>query len=281
MVARIMQWKFRLAEYRYNVRRPWPLVAAAAFLAVAAVPARAADRPVQLEPSPEVAPGVAALPSIAAPADDAERKINAALQRLNKSVLKGVAECKTAGGEHSSWDRRVDATMQGPRFLSYAIYDSSFCGGAHDNSSMMAIVYDLKTGAPVDWNALLPASLTGKLSLTEGADGTKMVTLSGRTLYALYLTAYRPRTGDAKKDADDEECRDAVATADADGGTPGMMAWLDAKLDGLTVQFDLPHVVRACADDMTIPATALRVEGASPVLVAAIEAAHARVAPPP
>lgn len=54
-----------------------------------------------------------------------------------------------------------------------------------------------------------------------------------------------------------------------------MMAWLDAKVGGVAVQFDLPHVVQACADDVVIPTKTLREEGVQTVLIDAIEAAHA------
>ena len=53
-----------------------------------------------------------------------------------------------------------------------------------------------------------------------------------------------------------------------------MMAWLDAKAGGLAVQFDLAHVVQACADTAVIPVEALRVLGAQSVLLDALDAAH-------
>ncbi len=214
------------------------------------------------------------MPLIAGPQDEAERKINTALSRLDGTVRKAAAQCRAEGSKESSWERTVHVPMQGPRYVSYEIIDDAFCGGTHPNISIMSIVYDLTTGAPVDWTALLPLSLTGKLALTPGADGTKMVTMSGPTLYALYLTGYRPRSGDAKKDADDDECRGAVAETGDEGSAPGMMAWLDAKEDGLVIQFDLAYVVQACADNVTIPAAALRAIGAQPVLVEALTKAH-------
>jgi hypothetical protein len=215
------------------------------------------------------------MPQIVEPADDAERRINAALQRLDAAVRKAAATCKAEGGPNSSWERGVDATMRGPRFLSLTITDSVYCGGAHPNASTMSIVYDLTTGAPVDWTTLLPPALTGTVSLATGADGTRMVTLASKRLYALYLKGYRPRTGNRKVDADDKECRDAVAGADGPG-PPAMMAWLDAKAGGLAVQFDLPHAVQACADPVVIPAATLRQEGAKPLLTDALEAARAK-----
>ena len=58
------------------------------------------------------------------------------------------------------------------------------------------------------------------------------------------------------------------------GAAPAMMAWLDAKAGGLAVEFDLAHAVQACADTVIIPTATLRREGAEPVLIDALDAAH-------
>jgi hypothetical protein len=255
-------------------RSPRP-VALAALLTALAVPTQAADRAVRLQVPPEIGRGIAAMPQILDPADEAERRINTGLRRLDGSVRKAAAACKTEGGANSSWERSVDAPMRGPRFLSFAIVDNAFCGGAHPNVSTKAIVYDLSTGVPVDWTSLLPPALTGKVALATGADGTKMVTLASKRLHALYLKGYRPRTGDPKAVDAEAECRDAVTNTGTDG-PPAMMAWLDAKAGGLAVQFDLPHVVQACADAVVIPTATLRQEGAQSVLTDALNAAHQR-----
>ncbi len=248
--------------------------AGAAALALALCgPAWAADRPVTLTGQPDLKPGIAAMPQIAAPADDAERRINAALRRLDGNVRKAAQACRAEGGPNSSWERTIRTPMRGPGFLSVVIVDNAFCGGAHPNVSTMAIVYDLATGAPVDWTALLPATLTGTVSLAAGADGTRMVTLAAKALHALYLMFYRRGAAAAKAEGDDAACRETVADTTS-GGPPAMMAWLDARAGGLAVQFDLAHVVQACADPVVIPTATLRREGAQPILIKALEAAH-------
>ena len=63
--------------------------------------------------------------------------------------------------------------------------------GAHPDSGMFSIVYDLSTGRPVDWTHLLPASLTGTVALEDQADGTRVVTLASKQLFALYMAGYR------------------------------------------------------------------------------------------
>ncbi|MCJ2133927.1 hypothetical protein MKK69_07555 [Methylobacterium sp. J-026] len=246
-----------------------------ALLVALAGPAAAADRAVGLKAQPELMPGIDAMPQIEAPADDAERRINAALRRLDEKVRKAAQACRAEGGTHSDWGRTVKTPMRGPRFLSVEIADGTYCGGPHPNAALMAIVYDLTAGAPVDWTALLPPSLTGKAALETGADGTKMVTLASERLHALYLKGYRPKTGDAKREGDDDECRETVSDTSLNG-PPAMMAWLDAGAGGLAVHFDLAHVVQACADTVVIPTAVLRREGAKPALTDALDAAHAK-----
>jgi hypothetical protein len=240
-------------------------------LVLAAGSAGAASAPLtMLNPRP-LAKDIAAMPQIAAPSDDAQRRINAALQRLDATVRAAAADCrKSAEGPDAAdagWSRSVEVAMAGPVYLSLVIRDDAFCGGAHPNTATMSIVYDLRSGRPVDWRKLLPSSLTGKVALAEGMDGTRMVTLASPQLQALYLKGYRKT-----ELGTDPQCTDAVATDDP----PASMVWLDARQGGLAVQFDLAHVVQACANPVVIPAAVLRSEGADAGLVSAIDAAHSR-----
>jgi hypothetical protein len=250
------------------------LAALGALLANATVPANAADRIVQLRLR-QVVPDIGALPRIVEPVDDAERQINAAVARLDAHVRKAAQTCKAEGGVNAFWDRGVRTPMRGPRFLSYVINDSMSCGGPHPNSGTTAIVYDLTTGAPVDWTTLLPPALSGKVALETQADGTKMVTFSSKRLHTLYLQAYRRKTGKQADDVEDKECRQAV-TETFSGEPPAMTVWPDAETGGLAVEFDLVHAVQACAETVVIPTSTLRREGVQAVLTDAIDAAHAK-----
>ena len=245
------------------------LALAAAGLFLAAPGAGAADRVVQIRVPPPLRKDMAAMPKIADPVDDAERRINAALDRLDATMRKTKAGCTDDNGRPAEWDRGVDVPMHGPGFLSIEINDTIWCGGRTPSAGTMSIVYDLTTGKPVDWTQLLPPSLTGTVALQQGADGTKMVTLAAKALYADYLAFYRL---DDKSDPD-QSCQDVVKDAGADA-PPAMMAWLDAKEGGLAVQFDLPNVVQACADAVVIPTATLRQAGANPRLLDALDAAH-------
>lgn len=225
--------------------------------------ALAADRAVHLEVPSPVRKDIAAMPRIADPADDAERRINTALKHLDLNVLKASRNCQ--GGD---WTRSVDVPMSGPAFLSLTITDSVNCdGNAHPDSGTFSIVYDLASGSPVDWTRLLPASLTGTMALEEQGDGTKVVTLASKRLFQLYMAGYR--AGDAQS-SDLEECKQALL-GEATDGPPGMMVWLDAKAGGLAVQVGLAHVEKACEEPVIIPAAALRAEGAQPALLKAFD----------
>ena len=245
---------------------------AAAFLGMLGC-AHGASRVVTLQSPAPVAKAIAAMPLIVSPIDDAERRINEAVSRFDSNVRKAAAQCRKDGRGNYDWSRSVDATMRGPGFLSFVITDNAFCGGAHPNSSTQAIVYDLSTGKPVDWTKLLPPSLTGKITLQTGMDNTKTVALSSQKLFDLYLKLYRPAAKDAKEGSDERECREAV-TQEGSSAPPAMSVWLDAKAGGLATQFDLAHVVQACADPVIIPVATLKAEGVGPALTDAIEAAQ-------
>jgi hypothetical protein len=227
-------------------------------------PTLSADRSVHLTVPSPVGKDIAAMPQIIAPVDDAERRINTALKRLDLTVLKASKDCK--GGD---WQRSVDVTMRGPGFLSLVITDSLNCdGSAHPDSGTMSIVYDLTTGQPVDWTHLLPATLTGTVALAQQADGTKVVTLASKRLFDLYMAGYG--AGDTPG-SDLDDCKQALLSEAADG-PPGMMVWLDAKGGGLALQLGLPHVMAACEEPVIIPAAVLKTEGAQPALLKAFAA---------
>jgi hypothetical protein len=237
-------------------------VAAAGFLSVLA--ASAAFSTLQLQSPSPIAKEAAAMPLIVNPSDDAERRINAAVKRLDANLRKAIRECKGPNNGTPNWVRKIEPTMTGPSYLSFVTRDTSFCGGPYPSIGTMAIVYDLRTGAPVDWTRLLPPSLTGQVAL---------VTLASPRLYSLYLSGYAHALQMAGNDIAAEDlasCKEAVQET----ANPPMMVWLDAQSGGMAVQFDLSHAVQVCAVPVVIPVAVLRAEGANPDLLDAIDAAH-------
>jgi len=67
--------------------------------------ALAADRAVHLVVPPPVREHIASMPQIADPADDAERRINAALKHLDRNVLKASRASRAATGR-ARWKSR-------------------------------------------------------------------------------------------------------------------------------------------------------------------------------
>jgi hypothetical protein len=225
--------------------------------------ALAADRVVTLMTPGPVRGAIAAMPQIANPADDAERRINAALQRLDVNVLKAAGACK--GGD---WTRVVEAPMRGPGFLSLVITDSYACdGAAHPDAATASIVYNLAAGKPADWARFLPASLTGKQVLSEEG-GSNFVTLSSKRLFDLYLAGY---TDGGATGEDLAQCKQAIRDS---GDPPPANVWLDAKSGSLAIEIELAHAVAACEDVVLVPASRLRGEGVQPALLKALAAAH-------
>ena len=233
----------------------WACTLAAALLI--GVPARAADRVVQMTHPAPLRPDFAAIPEIADPVDAAEQAINAAVRRLDKV---GIAAVCT--GKRNSWERSVETTMHGPRFLSFVVHDDIYCGGAHPDEAAYAIVYDLSSGRPVDWTKLLPPSLTGNITLQPAADGTRTVYLASAELMRRFSKAQHPQ--------DPVGCE---GTTDFDD-VPPMQLWLDAAAGGLAAMPDVAHVVQACYEPLVIPVADLRKLGAAPALVDALEAAR-------
>lgn len=232
--------------------------------------------PVELQPQPDVLAGeVAAFPRVLpgpAVSPRIAAMINAALTRDEAAAKKTALECRSdakqeqpdlsASDVADSWQRSVDVTMRGPRFVSYTMGTTYSCGGAYmeiDRES--SIVYDLTTGHPVNWLRLLPR-------------GTKAVTGGdlGDGLPAGWLAIpYLQRR--ARQEAE-PDCKDLFDTSY--GAEVSFEVYPDAR-DGVLVVStpDLPHAMRNCETALTLHAADLQRFGAPPALPNAIAAAAA------
>jgi len=222
--------------------------------------ARAAGDPVRLRASPPLAHGQAALPRIAAPADDAAAaRINRALATSDKRFKAAAAACGNGDAE-----RTVTASLAGARFLGLVAQDSWFCG-AYPDTGTLALVYDLTSGRPVNWAALLPSGLAIQGSIDSHFDGTPIGMMRSKALTTLYWDTI-------KADPDAKDC-EAIVTAD----DVAFQAWPDAKADAVALEpASLPHAEKACAITALVPTAALRRLGANAALLDDIDAAHAR-----
>jgi hypothetical protein len=233
-----------------------------------APPARSAEPDsVSLALQPALGLDLAAFPRIA-PADGAaSERINQALTSADTRARAADSDCRAdaheaqADPKDAGWQRTVTVAMRGPGYLSLVASDNWFCGGPYPSAAIFALAYDLRTGAPLNWERLLPKTLVGKASLDTAGDGTRLGVVESPALKALYVKLAKPDTDCAPV------LRDSALK---------FMLWPDAARAGIAVQpTDLPHVVAACATDVVIPLATLRTLGADAALLGAIAAAHA------
>jgi hypothetical protein len=228
---------------------------------LAAGPARSAE-PIRLAPQPAIGAGLPAFPRIAAPDGPATQRINQALTAADARLRAAAKDCaaNAADPKDADWQRTITVPMRGPVYLTLVATDSLFCGGAHPDSDSFALAYDLRTGAPLNWERLLPKTLAGKATLDTAADGTRLGVLASPALTALYLKLSKP----------DADCGSALRDADLQ-----FMLWPDAARQGVAMQpSGLPHVIAACGDDAVIPLATLRTLGVEPAVLDAIAAGH-------
>lgn len=206
---------------------------------------------------------VAAFPRLAAGAIPATiERINKALTQADGRVRKAARGCQQADRKHSHWSRKISVPMQGPHYVSLIATDDYFCGGAHPDSSTVALVFDLDTGTLADWAELLP-ELAQHTGTDTAGDGSTLGTIASQKLADLYKDM-------AKHSGSDPACADALKDTELN-----FILWPDAKQDGLTVQpAGLPHVIASCGPAMTLPVKTLKTLDVNAGLLDAIEAAH-------
>lgn len=216
--------------------------------------------------------GVDAWPLIVSPDTPAAQRVNETLTRLNRQLVQSLHDCdadyeswlKAVGhpedGQNqisTDWLRTIKVTMGGPRFLSLVASDETFCGGAHPDSDVIAMVFDMTTGAPVDWTKMVAKSPVASVNSATLSDGSTTGTLVLLALQKINLAAA------------DADCKDAFQDPQ-----PFLM-WPDAKRGTLVAQpCDLPHVVQACANEINLTMDQARKLGFDESLLTAIEQAH-------
>jgi hypothetical protein len=142
--------------------------------------------------------------------------------------------------------------------------DDIYCGGAHPSSDVMAMVFDMTTGTPVNWPAQFPQSAGASSFVDLVGDGSKVGALVLPALLKIYAAA-------ASK-----ECKDIFEDSQS------FLIWPDAQRGTLVAQaFDLPHVAQACADEFGLTMEQARKLGFDESILSAIEQAHRHIAAAP
>lgn len=138
------------------------------------------------------------------PVGPAARRVNRALDAADGRLRAAAEECRTGArnGAGALWNRTVTVAMQGPRYLSLVAADEHHCVGPGLNAVAFTLAYDLRTGSPLDWGALLPPALAGSARTETAPDGTRIATVASPRLKALYIRAARaPDAGYIEADA--------------------------------------------------------------------------------
>jgi hypothetical protein len=221
---------------------------------------------VVLHQPPPLAKDADSLPRIVSPKTAATDRINADLARADAQWREDAVWCrKNATSPKDVYlARGFTVTMRGPGFFALSVSDESDCGGAHPNNDVTARVYDLDSGRRVDWLKLFPASARMKRPYDDASEELAGM-FTSPVLQAVYLkTARTYRPGKEWADCDYLE-------------QPGRVFDLmpNAESGGLDMEpADLPRVIMACGDSVTISPTELRRLGADPRLIGSIEQSH-------
>lgn len=154
--------------------------------------------------------------------------LNGALQDRQLQYARGALACAAGrdGVAGDTWyELQQDARFLAPRLLSFVDHLNSFCGGAHPNAWQQGAILDRLTGEAVPLTDIWPL-------------------LDGAAQHRAYLNGMR---------GVNPECREVLGGRDSPSYT--------ASLTPGGVQLipdDLPHVVQACADPVTVPYARLR-----------------------
>ena len=208
-----------------------------------------------LRTSPDIAKGLQAFPRLEGDTK-AAATINQALAAADAQVAGEAKGCIEDSEGKGSWKRNVEVTLKSARFISFVAHDDYYCGGPYPDTNILALVYDLNTGAPVDWKRLIPG-VAEQPEQAEAADAPQARTISSPALLALYTAA-------------SADCNDALA-AGSDEPTQ-LLVWPDAGAKGLAIAIPgLPHAARVCGGPLTIPADKLKAMRADAGLIEDIE----------
>ena len=221
-----------------------------------------------VQASPALYAGVAAFPRVIAgegATPEVAARLNAALAGQDARVAGAAASCrKTAQkakrqAEPKAWQRTVEVTMAGPRYLSLLATDADSCGQTPPHSgAVLPLVYDLATGVTVNWEKLMPAGV--RASVATGEDGTRLGVVEWPVLQA---RAMRDATA---------ECRELIR----ENGILDFALWLDGTQGAMVAEtVSFPNAGAGCEVPLTLTTAEMRQMGFAKDLVDALEIAKA------
>ena len=181
--------------------------------------------PAVLEPGKALAEGVDGFPRVKAGAGVTEElagRIDRQLDQIEAKLRANIRLCAKAQRElkqQPNYSRSVSVTMAGPNYLSLVADDEMDCGGAHSQDQQLALVYDLRTGRPLDWLTVLPSPATGGLG--SSYEGVKV----GTVQWPLLLTR--------ELQTADLDCRSQWEPGKGLDTGQSFLMWLDVKQDAV------------------------------------------------
>jgi len=194
--------------------------------------------------------------------------VNSVLSGIDDQALASRTECYATAGPNGSWIRTVWTPYVGPRFLTVAISDQMYCGGAHPGGEVSYYTFDRRIDDVPDWATLWPAAAIH-------AAGLPPTGLQARTgapaIWGWYVEAVRrdPSIDPELRRACDNHLGQQPAGDD-------LAIWLDGATGGLGMKLvDLPHAARACGFVQVMPAADMARLGASEELLREIREAPA------
>jgi len=173
--------------------------------------------------------------------DDAgARRLNAAMRKALMNEQESVFGCTRSAlgqfGSEGEYSARVEPVLVGRHWLVSRSSGSNSCGGAHPNAYTGYQTWNLDEGRPVDpWTWFGPKGAAVKV---QGEGDSRYTTVEMSDALKALLAKAWPR--------DDEGCKEVPE----EGGS-SWQAYPSPQ--GMVFMPELPHVIYACTEEVTLP----------------------------
>ena len=180
-------------------------------------------------------------------------RINADLDRSDAAAVASAAQCAADAGDGpgGGWSRVITRPMTGPAYLTLRQHLDIYCGGAYPSTQQTAVTYDLATGAPVDWKALLPGLAMVQDAPMADMPADYVYSIRSPALEALYESKMLAEATDAEWR---DQCSDRWKPLPAGDLGQGFRVWADAEHGGVAIDADYVHAVQACGGTVYLSA---------------------------